>query len=251
MSNVPERAEVPIIMYHSLAGMGKSTSISGEAFEADLRYLQDAGYQAVTLRNLADFVHHGVPLPERPVVLTFDDGYYNNYSIGFPLAVRYEMPIVISVIGKDTEIWSGIASKDFKDGHVTWAEIRDMAESGFVEIANHTWDLHKHAGGRKGAAMRPGEDVEQYRAVLWEDLGRLQEALVEQSGVRPVGFVFPFGRLSPEATEILREMVFLASLSCRDGVNVLTRGAPLCLFELKRFERTPERSVREILEGLG
>ncbi|MCL2569563.1 MAG: hypothetical protein FWE12_09110, partial [Oscillospiraceae bacterium] len=60
-----------------------------------------------------------------------------------------------------------------------------------------------------------------------------------------------FGRLSPEATEILREMGFMLSISCRDGVNILTRGDSLCLFELRRFERTPKRSVREILEGVG
>ena len=248
MNPAPETARVPIIMYHSLAGAGRSTSISGACFEADLQYLQAHGYQTVTLQALVDFVHHGIPLPERPVVLTFDDGYYNNYSVGLPLVRAYSMPIVVSIIGKDTEIWSGIPSKDLKDGHVTWAEIGEMAESSFVEIANHTWDLHKHEGGRKGAAMRAGEDVGQYRAVLLEDLGRLQSALLERAGVTPLGFVFPFGRLSSEATEILREMGFLVSVSCRDGVNVLTRGDPLCLFELRRFERTPERSVREILE---
>ena len=246
MAPVPETAEVPILMYHSLAGAGASTSISGAAFEVDLQYLRDNGYQAVTLQALADFVHHGVPLPEKPVVLSFDDGYYNNYSVGLPLALQYNMPIVISVIGKDTEIWSEIPSTNLKNGHVTWDQIREMAASGVVEIANHTWDLHKHADGRKGAAIRPGERFENYRAVLWEDLGKLQTELTERVGLTPVGFVFPFGRICPEATEILAEMGFLVSLSCRDGVNTLVRGDGACLFELRRFERTPWRSVEDI-----
>jgi len=245
-----ECAEVPIIMYHSLAGAGGSTTISGAEFEADLRYLQENGYQAVTLIDLAEFVHHGGSLPEKPVALTFDDGYYNNYSVGLPLAQRYYMPIVVSVIGKDTEIWSEVPSSDLRHGHVTWEQIREMAETGLVEIANHTWDLHKHANGRKGAAIRPGEDVESYRVTLRRDVEKLQELLAVRAGVKPIGFVYPFGRLCVEAEEVLREMGFLVTLSCRDGVNILVRGEPDCLFALKRYERTPGRGLGVILEGL-
>jgi len=243
-----ERVQVPIIMYHSLAGTIGSTSISEADFESDLQYLQANGYQAVTLMDLVHFVHHGAALPERPVVLTFDDGYYNNYSVGLPLVQNYAMPIVVSIIGKDTEIWSEIPSIDLRHGHVTWDQIREMAGTELVEIANHTWDLHKHENGRKGAAIRPGEDMEHYRTVLQTDVGRLQTQLTERSGVTPIGFVYPFGRLCAEAEEILGEMGFLVTVSCRDGINTLVRGEPSCLFALRRYERTPERGMDAILE---
>ena len=247
-----DTVEAPIIMYHSLAGAGsKSTSISGAQFEADLQYLREHGYQAVTLGQLADFVLHNAPLPERPVVLTFDDGYYNNYAIGLPLAQQYNMPIVVSVIGKDTEIWSEIPSTDLRNGHVTWGQILEMVDSGLVEIANHTWDLHRNENGRKGARIRPGEDVTQYAEVLREDIGRLQGELTERVGVTPISFVYPFGATCSEATEILREMGFLVTLSCYDGVNVLSRSDIDCLVDMRRFNRGPDRSVREILEGVG
>lgn len=243
--------EVPIIMYHSLAGAGKSgTSISGEMFEADLQYLRENGYTAVTLLQLVDFVHHGVPLPERPVVLTFDDGYWNNYSIGLPLAKAYDMPFVLSVIGRDTEIWSENPAESLRHGHVTWAQIQEMADSGLVEIANHTWDLHQNANGRKGAQIRPGESVAQYAAVLREDVGRLQTALAERVGTLPVSFVYPFGATCPEGTEVLREMGFLVTLSCYDGMNTLTQGEFDCLYDLRRYNRSPERSVGEILAAV-
>ena len=247
---VPRSARVPIIMYHSLAGTEGSTSISGAEFEADLRYLREHGYQALTLSDLVNFVYHGTPLPEKPIVLTFDDGYYNNYSIGLPLIRAYDMPIVISVIGVHTEIWSETPATDLKHGHVTWEQIREMVETGLVEIANHTWDLHKHENGRKGAAIRPGESMAAYRAVFREDVGKLQKQLAERSGVTPISFVYPFGRLCDEAEEILAEMGFLVTVSCRDGVNTLTHGEPDCLFALRRYERTPERGIGAILEGL-
>ena len=245
-----ENVQVPIIMYHSLADAGGSTSISGADFEADLQYLQAEGYQAVTVADLANFVHHGRSLPPRPVVLSFDDGYYNNYSVGLPLALSYQMPIAISVIGKDTEIWSEIPSQDLRHGHVTWDQIREMAETGLVEILNHTWDMHKHADGRRGAAIRPGEDKAHYRAVFQGDVEKLQHYLTERSGVTPIGFVYPFGNLCPEGEEILAEMGFLATLSCYAGVNTLVVGDSSSLFSLRRYERTPERSLQAILEAL-
>jgi len=246
-----EIVQVPIIMYHSLAGAGgSSTSIDSGQFELDLQYLREHGYEAVTLSQLVDFVHHDGALPERPVVLTFDDGYWNNYSIGLPLAKAYAMPFVLSVIGRDTEIWSQQWSENLRHGHVTWEQIREMADSGLVEIANHTWDLHKTEHGRKGAQIRPGESLEQYAAVLQADLGRLQEALTERVGITPISFVYPFGATCPEGTEVLREMGFLATLSCYDGVNTLVRGNPDCLYDLRRYNRPPDRSVEEILQDL-
>jgi len=246
-----ETVQVPIIMYHSLVRSGSSTGIGAEEFEADLKYLQEHGYQAVHLSDLVDFVHHGMPLPEKPIVLTFDDGYYNNYSLGLPLVQRYDTKIVVSVIGRDTEIWSeNPAGIDEKDGHLTWDQIGEMVDTGLVEIGNHTWDLHKIERGRKGCAMKVGEDRTQYRQMLWEDVGRLQDCLGELSGVRPIGFTYPFGNLCPEAGEILREMGFLVTLSCYDGVNTLVQGDEACLYEMRRYDRSPERSVREILEDV-
>ena len=242
----PAMVEVPMIMYHSLTGSGGSTSISVEAFEMDLKYLQENGFEAVTLSQLADFVHHAVPLPKRPVVLSFDDGYYNNYALGVPLAEAYQMPMVIAVIGKDTALWSINPSEDMRHGHVTWTEISQMVESGFVEIANHTWDLHKNECGRRGASIRVGEDISAYHAVLREDIGRLQEALTEYCGVTPIAFVYPFGAICPEASELLEELGFLLTLSCEEGINKITQGDAACLYNLKRYNRTAERSVEEI-----
>ena len=238
--------EVPIIMYHSLAGTSGSTSISAEAFEADLKYLQENGFEAVTLSQLVDFVHHAVPLPKRPVVLSFDDGYYNNYALALPLAEAYHMPIVLAVIGKDTALWSTNPYEDMRHGHVTWAEISEMAESGFVEIANHTWDLHKNECGRRGASIRAGEDISAYHAVLREDIGRLQDMLTEHSGVTPIAFVYPFGANCSEATELLEELGFLVTLSCVEGINTLIQDDKACLYDLKRYNRTAERSVEDI-----
>ena len=243
-------AQVPIIMYHSVAGDHGNTSISPEKMKADFQYLRDAGFQAVTIASLVDFVHHGTPLPDKPIVLSFDDGYYNNYSAVFPLAIEFEMPFVVSVIGKDTEIWSDSPAIDERHGHLTWAQIREMADTNLVEMLNHTWDLHKIEHGRKGAAICPGEEQTAYQTLLREDLGKLQTQLTEHCGITPIGFTYPFGNISPEAQEVLMDLGFLATLSCMDGVNTITQGNPDCLYKLRRYERTPGQSVQQILEGI-
>jgi len=237
-------------MYHSLAGNIGDTSISKEEFEADLRYLNEAGFQSVTITQLIDFVHHGIRLPPHPIVLTFDDGYWNNYSIGFPLAVKYDMPIVVSVIGKDTEIWSANGAKDNRHGHLSWGQISEMHTSGYVEIGNHTWDLHQTEHGRHGTKICPGESLASYRSVLKYDLAFLQAELLSRCNVVPATFVYPFGATCPEALVLLKEMGFQATLTCNEGINEITQNNPSTLFELKRFNRTPNRSVQDILETL-
>ena len=244
-----DEVHVPIIMYHSLAGRIGTSSIAADDFEADLQYLRDMGYTAVTIRALVDFVDHGTPLPEKPIVLTFDDGYYNNYSAAFPLVLKYNTPIVISIIGKDSEIWSAAEKQDERHGHLSWSHTREMADTGLVEFANHTWDMHKIEHGRKGVNMRPGEDRTTYRQQLREDLETLQTQLLKHCGVQTITFTYPFGNLCPEASIVLAEMGFRATLSCRDGVNVLRRGDPDALYNMRRYERTPQRSLQAILDS--
>ena len=107
---VPEEGcELPIIMYHGLlkeeARQGKYV-LSPAQFESDLKYLKENGYHTVVVQDLIDYVEKGVPLPEKPVMLTFDDGYYNNYYYAFPLLEEYDAKIVISPICRYTDEYS-------------------------------------------------------------------------------------------------------------------------------------------------
>ena len=84
----PKQATVVILMYHSLlkdpARQGKYV-VSPDLFENDLRWLKENGYSFVEMQDLINFVYSGSSLPEKSVVITFDDGYYNNYLYAYPL----------------------------------------------------------------------------------------------------------------------------------------------------------------------
>ena len=102
-AKVEDRIDLPIIMYHGLLKEEKRQGqfiISPNLFEQDLRYLQENGYTTVVIADLIAYVQDGKPLPEKPVMLTFDDGYYNNYLYAFPLLKQYNCKMVLSPIGR-------------------------------------------------------------------------------------------------------------------------------------------------------
>lgn len=233
-----ETVAVPIIMYHGIlkdtARLGKYV-ISPEVFEEDLKYLISHGYTTVVVQDLIDYVDRGVPLPEKPIMLTFDDGYYNNYLYAYPLLRKYNCRAVISVIGYYSQRFSENTDMNPYYAHLNWAQIRELSESGMVEIQNHSYNLHKNSGNI-GAKKISGESVSDYTVRLSDDVKKLQSLLEEHSGVIPTAFTYPFGAVSDASVPILKESGFRASLSCEEKVNKITRN-PDCLYRLYRFLR--------------
>jgi peptidoglycan/xylan/chitin deacetylase (PgdA/CDA1 family) len=250
-SKAPEDSiPLPIVMYHGLIDQKKYQNtffINPKIFEKDLIYLSENGYTPIFVRDLISYVDHGTPLPEKPVMITFDDGYYNTYLFTYPLLRQYDMKALISVIGKLTEKYSQINNKNSYYAYLTWNDIREMSASGYYEIQNHSYDLHSNKAGRNGAAQLPGESMEQYRIILNEDLGSLQEKLFEVTGKKPTAFTYPYGVISKNSKEILKDMGFRATFSCREGVNYITRD-PDCLYRLKRVCRTPNKSSADFFK---
>lgn len=233
-----EAVEVPIIMYHGVLKDSKYWGkyvVSPDLFESDLRYLTENGYTTIVVQDLIDYVETGAPLPEKPVMLTFDDGYYNNYLYAYPLLKQYNCRAVISVIGCYSEKFS--QTEDFNPfySHLSWDQIREMAESGLVEIQNHSYNLHKNST-HIGAKKIRGESNAAYAGRLSEDVGKLQTLLKEKTGIVPTAFTYPFGAISDASVEILRQAGFKATLSCEEKINRVTRD-PDCLYRLNRFLR--------------
>ncbi len=248
-----ESVKLPIIMYHGITEDAKRIGtfvISVSMLKSDLEYLVEEGYQTVTVDDVIGYVKHEKPLPPKPIILTFDDGYYNNYCYAYPLLQQYQMKAVISPIGKYTDLYSEMEDKNPAYAHITWDEIREMMESGLVEIQNHSYDLHHQTNGRTGAKKKQGETLAAYGKFLESDLMIWQEKMEKNTGYTPTTFTYPFGGISEASYEILESLGFQASLSCEEKVNLITKGNPACLQKLNRFLRSDKKSVKEILENL-
>ncbi len=245
-----EGVSLPIIMYH---GVLKDKDYSGrfvitpDELEQDFKYLCDNGYNAVFMSQVIDYVENGTPLPQKPVVITFDDGYYNNYLYAYPLAVKYNMKLVISIVGKYSEEYSETDEESAYYSHVTWDEINEMVKSGHVEIQNHSYDMHTISDKRNGSKKRLGETDEQYEDALSRDVLKAQDVVKYHTGLIPEVYTYPFGGVSKASKDILQRLGFKATLGCAEGVNKLSSENE-CLYNMKRYIRPHGKPVSDILD---
>ncbi|MCL2396654.1 MAG: polysaccharide deacetylase family protein [Defluviitaleaceae bacterium] len=226
---------VPIIMYHALDKSPDNIwEITAQEFEADLEYLSKNGYTTVVMQDLVGFVHHGKPLPEKPIVLSFDDG--RRLDEVLPMLEQYDARITMAIIGQETDHYTEIGRG--KHPHMTWDEVKAAADTGRVEIQSHTYGLH----GAKGAGKRRGESNEAYRQRFLADLHKFADVLRQNTGIVPNSLAYPLGIISPTSDDIIKEAGYSASLSCQEKNNRLAVGDLDCLFSLSRFLRPPGKT---------
>lgn len=240
---------VPIIMYHNILKSNSRSSkfiVTENQFEEDLKYLKEKGYNTVVMEDLVAYVYDNKPLPEKPIVLSFDDGYYNNYVYAYPLLKEYGFRGVLSVIGYYTDLYTENGEKNENYSHVTWDDIKEMSTSGVIELQNHSYNLHSTDKGRNGSKKKKGESEEEYKKILTEDLKKLQTNFEEKMNQTPSTYTYPFGSVSEASYDIIKEMGFKCSLSCESGINNVSKDQN-CLYMMKRCIRTPSISVEKIL----
>ena len=235
-----EKTKVPIIMYHSILKNNSQNSkyiVSPELLEEDLLYLKENGFTTIVVEDLIDYVYNNKPLPQKPIMLTFDDGHYNNYYYAYPLMKKYNMKMVISVVGEYAEQFSQSDPSNPNYSYLTWQQIDELQKSGYVEIQNHTYSMHS-IGARWGCMKTKGETVEEYQKILYQDLSLLQSRLEKETGKSPTAFTYPFGKISEYSYDVINKLGFKASFSCAEGIAQISEN-PECLYLLKRFIRPP------------
>ncbi len=175
---------LPILMYHHIqpedqAKTAKQTSLSvyTPIFREQMQYLKDKGYTTISPADLAGFLENGTPLPNKPVLLTFDDGYSDNYSDMFPVLKEMGMRGVVFMI-------TGLADNP---GYLSWNQIGEMSTNG-IYFGNHTWSHHN---------MKAVLDVIQKEVGTAET--QLKERFLNQEKI----FAYPYGLMSPLAINYL------------------------------------------------
>ena len=239
---------VPILMYHGIntSRTGKDV-ITPHELESDLQFLYENEYHPITMTQLIDWVYDNEPLPDNPIILSFDDGYLNAYKNGFPLLQKYNMPAVFSIIGKSIDEFSQTPNDNLLYSYATWDQLNEMLASGLVEVQNHSYDLHTKAKGRIGCTQNPGEDIGHYEQVLAQDLMKLQNRIEAMTGTLPNTFTYPYGRSSDSTAAIAKKLGFKATLSCDYGISAITQD-PESLFKLKRISRSHGDTLKTLLK---
>ena len=124
----PEGTKVVVLNYHKVDNIHNSLSVITDDFERQMRYLSENGYNTITPEQLYDSITTGSELPEKPLLITFDDGYQDNYDNAYPILKKYNMKATIFVV-------TGFLGK-YKN-YLTWEEARELEDNG-ISIESHT-----------------------------------------------------------------------------------------------------------------
>ena len=247
-------ASVPVFMYHHLDQEGNdSTAITPEHFEAQIAALTQAGYTAVLPDALRAYVIQGTPLPEKPIVITFDDGYLSNYEYAWPILKKYGQQATIFAVGATAG-----NTEHYKDTnypitpHFSWEQAREMVDSGVISVQSHTFDLHQwpdYESGRARENILPFEDEteEEYRSVLSQDCEKIRSAIQSSTGEEVHVLAYPAGRYCDLSQVTLVENGFDTTFTTEEGGNTLIRGLPQSLLGLHRYTMHQAVSVEQTL----
>lgn len=237
------RRTLTIVMYHSILKSVKNDyTISPIQFENDLKELTKRGYVTVLPTEIINYITYGGYFPDKPLLITFDDGHYNNMFYCLELLKKYNCKANINVIGSFSEFSSsnGDDSKPMYS-YLTWKQIKELANSGIFEIGHHSYNMHK-LSPRYGISKMKNESEFAYKKAFTNDFKKLQNKLIKDCGITPVCFAYPFGRYNSTAKKIMIDEGIKMFLTCSEKRNTLTIGKNECLYELCRFNRNPSLS---------
>jgi peptidoglycan/xylan/chitin deacetylase (PgdA/CDA1 family) len=238
-------------MYHSIVDdpyKCNDYTVTPQTVENDLQYLKTHGYQTVTIQDLLNYIQDDIPLPEKPIMLTADDGYYNNLCYLVPLLQKYNYTAVISYVGEFTDITATNDPHVPEYSYCTWEDINTALATNTIELGNHTYAMHTNTT-RNGCAKLPYESLEDYTTILTQDVSKLQNEFATYTGITPIVFTYPFGSTSRESISILKSLGFKATLNCYEHPNYITKD-PDCLFGLNRYNRSSSYTTEEYMQKI-
>lgn len=248
-----QTVKLPIIMYHQIttdSSLADTYVVTCQQLENDFKYISEQGYTAITAEELYNCVTEGTSLPDKPIIITFDDGCESFYNYAVPLLEKYNLKAVMSVVGIFADRFTTVEDHNLRYSCLNWDEINELSSGGIVEIANHTYDMHNNSGGRKGASKKFGESDEAHKAAITADIGKMQELTFKHTGRYPVTFTFPYGAMSKNSRSIVSEMGFGVIFTCEEKINSITSD-PACLLGLGRYNRSGKYSTQKFFEKAG
>ena len=221
--SVPEG--VSVLMYHMIGNQQGNAAIMTEAnLRIQMNYLRDHGYHPITMQELYDYVTKGAPLPEKPVCITFDDGYLDSYTIVYPLMKEYGYPWTLFLITDDV-------GKPYN--RMTWDQLKEMADSHTVTIANHTLS-HPKLHNLATAKEKEKEIVE------------ANQALKYHLGIDNPWLAYPYGDYDDEVVAIAKKAGIKMAVTT-DAGRVHVGSYP---YELKRVYIGNDISLARFSERL-
>lgn len=211
-SATAESVAVPVLVYHivrpryaSDSAAVRAIALTPETFDAELAHLRAAGYHIVGFGDLASRFASGTPLPSKPVILSFDDGWRDQFEYAFPILEKY----------RDAATFFVFTNAIGRNGFVTWADLHALLAAG-MQVGDHT---------RSHPYLTRIAD----EGRLWDEIDGSRKLLEETLGVPITAFAYPFGQYDPAIVGLVKKAGFTSARGDYWSGNLQTPGR---LYEL-------------------
>lgn len=226
---------VPILMYHAVStspnDATRELSVAPEAFAEQMALIGDLGLTPVKTADLAARWRSGKPLPERPVLITFDDGYEGVHRHALPVLAKHGFPATVFVstgwLKGPHDMGGGL------DTMLDWDQVRELAEAD-VEIGGHS-HTHPQLDQLPDGRLR-------------SELILCKEIISDQLGTVPASFAYPYGYSSRRVREAVRETGYAQALAVNNGLARRRQG-PYALTRLTVRRGTGIEEFQRMVEG--
>jgi biofilm PGA synthesis lipoprotein PgaB len=258
-----------VLNYHDIEdmpgeeGISSAVTLSSRELARHFDWLKAHNYHIVSLSDVLDAHAGRKTLPDKAVLLTFDDGYLSTYTRVFPLLKLYHYPAVIGLVTSwmQTPVGQQIrygSTRIERRRLLSWKQVNEMISSGLVEIASHSHALHhgqlsSPQGSRLPAATNrlynpknaSYESDADYRARIRADLAESMAIITRHTGRPPRAIIWPYGSYNAESIAIAEELGMPVTFSLDDGVNNAASVA-----SLKRLYIASNMSLEEIVRQM-
>ena len=247
--------DVPILTYHETYAEQHEYGITTELFESHMKALHDAGYTSIGFEDLRAYVEMGIELPEKPVLITFDDGYSCNFDEAGPILEKYGFKATIFAIGVSAGKTTYKETGTPMNPHFGVSEAQEMIAKGLFSVQSHTYDMHQVSGLdpepiRTGVLQMEGESEAEYIQALRDDCFQ-EKRLLRSMGSNFDVVCYPYGASSLISELIYAEQGAYASCTTAARTNVVLKGLPQCLRKLGRYSMERDVSAEDMLKMIG
>jgi len=189
---------VAVLMYHSVLDHSWELSVPSDALESHLRLLRDMSYEFLTIQRFQRIIRREEPVPQRSVLITFDDGYRDLLNVALPLLKKYNAPALVFAHASRTseELGNSLPL-------LSWEELRHLREAGIA--------IGAHSFGHANLKTLSAEELE-------GDFSAANATFLRELGERPSAFAYPGGKFDQQVVDRLRHYGYTCAFTIREGL---------------------------------
>ncbi|MEI6351935.1 MAG: polysaccharide deacetylase family protein [Verrucomicrobiota bacterium] len=193
---INKNAQVIVLGYHRIVEKVRrpDTEITPADFEAQMQELKDQGLEVIPMQDLIAWQHGQKSIPDKSAVITFDDGWKQQYTIAWPILKKYSYPFTLF-------IYTDYVKGGPKSGgeSISWDQLAEMRDAG-ADIQGHTISHHDLRGGKRGKAPAPD-----YEAWLWNELNGSKQIIEQHLGNKVNVLALPYGFYNQHVQEVAKK----------------------------------------------